>query len=387
MPERLLTVHQQLDHDCRHRGRRIFVGDWYCEHPFISKIISEQDRGRIDNVRLAHYYFPNDKDEIHRAILEFHRRKHEVNIETKNIFITSGLSPLITAQMYMLARMKIRKIFYVKPLYYTYYFHANTLGMELIPINAEPLIGDMAPITLPESRNCPLILCDPIWFMGRYANNDLMEILREWQEATRNLIFVDGAFQYQRWDNNQCPEQTSKLCSELTIRNVCPTKIAALHGPRFAYAIVPEPLREELRYCHSNVAGSGSAFDFISAIRIMKWLNSTSGGQPLLDFTRKRYEKFIEVGLFSDVIGAEASYFCFVDIHVAKDKLISMGQEFFDTSCYPEFVRFNLLLPYSELMRLLNHILPEQNLNKKPHSKWQSLRRDLKKEWASFLQM
>jgi hypothetical protein len=164
------------------------------------------------------------------------------------------------------------------------------------------------------------------------------------------MVMVDGAFQYQRWSGNRQPEQTSLLLPDQTIRNLCPTKAAATHGPRFAYTIIPAEMYEELRYCYSNSAGSGSVFDRAAALAMMRWLNSPDSNDGLMGLVARRYRDMVELGLLSDPVGAVASYFCFVRLPVDTSRLIVMDQKFFDAVCFPGLARFNLLLPRSTLV-------------------------------------
>ena len=50
--------------------------------------------------------------------------------------------------------------------------------------------------------------------------------------------------------------------------------------------------------------------------------------------------------IFVEDIGAELGYFIFVKMLGDKSKFITMDQDFFDTTNYPDYVRFNLLLPH-----------------------------------------
>jgi hypothetical protein len=140
------------------------------------------------------------------------------------------------------------------------------------------------------------------------------------------------------------------LLRDQTVRNLCPTKAVATHGPRFAYSIVPGRMHEELRYCYSNTSGPGSIFDKAAALSMMRWLNSSRSNEPLLEIVRMRHDHMVSLGFIRDPIGASASYFCFVSLPVDKTYLITMDQRFFDTTLYPEFVRFNLLLPKTTLI-------------------------------------
>jgi hypothetical protein len=77
----------------------------------------------------------------------------------------------------------------------------------------------------------------------------------------------------------------------------------------------------------------------------MHWLNTDRSNSELLSYISERYRRLIELRLISDPIGAEAAYFCFVELPVPKEDLIVMDQVFFDANHLPNFARFNLILP------------------------------------------
>jgi aspartate/methionine/tyrosine aminotransferase len=346
----LLAAHHKLDDDCRNRSGRLFVSDWYCEHPFVGDVFPASARHGLTAEELLPYCFQNDDQTIHDEIGRFHESREGRRPRPDSIFVGAGLSPLITAQMLLLVRRGVKRVFYVRPLYYTYYFLAETLGIELTPVNSNPLVDSREQLRLPLAPNSWLLMADPVWYMGRNADGRSIDAIRHWQEVTGGMVIVDGAFQYQRWFENDGPERTSTLLVDQTIRNLCPTKTVATHGPRFAYSIVPADLCEELRYCYANTSGSGSVFDRAAGMSMMRWLNSRRSNDPLMDLIRRRHQQLTRFELLDDPIGARASYFCFVAVPVDASRLIVMDQRFFDTDCFPGLVRFNLLLPRSELV-------------------------------------
>jgi hypothetical protein len=85
----------------------------------------------------------------------------------------------------------------------------------------------------------------------------LVTAIRKWQKNTNSTVFVDGSFQYSRW-NGVKREATASLDPMLTVRLICPTKIVAAHGFRFSYALLPSSLLEEYKHIYSNIFGSAS---------------------------------------------------------------------------------------------------------------------------------
>lgn len=344
----LLTAHKELDAECRDRKGKPFISDWYCENPFIDSIFPPDLYLDYQLADARDYYYQNDSNEIHLLVTEYHEQtKNEALLSTDRVFVSAGLTALITAQFLLLCRAGVRRVFYITPLYYTYYFLANTLGIDLVRIDENGLesLGAQA-----GGIDGCLFMCDPIWFKGEPVSQELVQIIRKWQSLGNNLVFVDGAFQYLRWENNREPERTSLLDPYKTFRNICPTKIAAVHGPRFAYCIHPEMYSEELRYCYSNSAGAGSRFDYKAALCIMRWLNSEQSNGPLIDFYIDRYRKLEQGGYLLDPIKPQGSYFIFTKVPpLVRNKIIAMDQRFFDLTGFSDYVRLNLLLPASEL--------------------------------------
>jgi histidinol-phosphate/aromatic aminotransferase/cobyric acid decarboxylase-like protein len=348
--DELLEAHHSLDFQCRHRDGRLFISDWYCDHPYVDDVMRAEITGRPAGKSVVAYYFQNDDQTLHQQIVKFHADHGERDYGPEQVFVSAGLSSLITAQIMLLARRGVRKLYYVRPLYYTYYFLAQTLGIELVAVNDVPAIESGAPLELPATSGEWLIVCDPVWFLGKSTSTDAIDNIRQWQQATGGMVLVDGAFQYQRWAENNRPEESSHLVPGQTLRNLCPTKAVAVHGPRFAYSLIPAEFLEELRYCYANTAGSGSIFDRDAALRIMAYLNARDSNTRLVDLMTARYRFLRSESFIDDPVGADASYFCFVRTPVPRRQMIVMDQTFFDIDCYPDLVRINLLLPLHTLV-------------------------------------
>jgi len=348
--DELLEAHRILDFQCRHRDGRLFISDWYCDHPYVNEVMKADPTGPPPENSIIAYYFQNDDSTLHNQIVKFHASHGELDYAAERVFVSAGLSSLITAQMMLLARRGIRKLYYMRPLYYTYYFLAQTIGIELIAVNDTPASQSWVSLKLPTSRGEWLIFCDPVWFLGKSVNAKFITDIRQWQQATGGMVLVDGAFQYQRWIENDRPEETSRLLPSQTFRNLCPTKAVAVHGPRFAYCLVPMEFYEELRYCYANTAGSGSIFDHDAALKIMAYLNARNSNTRLVELMSARYQLLRSESFIEDPVGAEASYFCFVRTPAPQQKLIAMDQRFFDIDCFPDLIRINLLLPLHTLL-------------------------------------
>lgn len=344
--QHLLNKHRELDYLCRNSEDRIFISDWYCEHPYVRKYIPEEifSHDKLTDKELLYYRFPNDSFEVHEEIRNFHKKHDGVTYENDEIYIGAGMTPLITAQLLMMMSLGFKEFYYTKPLYYTFYYHAKILGLKLIPICDDPLNKKGVKLNLPNKKTC-LVVCDPIWYMGKAIVEEYIDQIVSWQKKTGSYVIVDGAFQYMKWDIKKRHEYTSKLDKELTFRSICPTKALAIHGLRFSYTLLPGRHQEDMRYAYANSSGSACIYSDKAARRIMEVLNSEKSNSELLEYIMKQYHKYIGRSLFVDVIGAEMTYFIFVRMLGDQSKYITMDQDFFDTTNYPGFVRFNLLLP------------------------------------------
>jgi len=343
----LLSKHKQLDYLCRHPENRIFVSDWYCDHPFSRKYIPEKifEKNHLSDKNLLYYCFPNDSFEIHEEICKFHQKHDDVTYTNDEIYLGAGMTPLITAQIIMMKTLGFTEFYYTKPLYYTIYYLAKNLDLKLIPICNIPLNKSSIKLNLPSKKAC-LIICDPIWYMGKAIMPEYIELLNQWQKKTGSYILVDGAFQYMKWNIDDKIEPTAQFDKNLTFRSICPTKSLAIHGIRFSYTLLPKRHQEDMRYAYANLTGSVCIYSHKAALQIMKILNSNISNSELLNYIKQKYSEFVKRKIFVEDIGAELGYFIFVKMLGDKSKFITMDQDFFDTTNYPDYVRFNLLLPH-----------------------------------------
>lgn len=343
--DHLLDKHRKLDYLCRHPGNRIFISDWYCDHPYAQKYLPPETFSSITKQDLLYYCFQNDTDAIHKEIIRFHQKYDGILYKKDEIYVGSGMTGLITAQMIMMKNRGFDEIYYTKPLYYTFYYLAKLLHIKLNPICEIPLNQEDIPLRLPKKKSC-LVVCDPIWYMGRSIVSSYIHQIEKWQRQTGSYIIVDGAFQYMKWDINDRFEPTSRLDRELTLRSMCPTKALAVHGVRFSYTVLPSCFQEDMRYAYANSFGASCVYSHKAAKRIMEVLNDPKSNTELLDYIQNRYRYYLKHKVFADPIGGNATYFIFVKMLGDASQYIVMDQDFFDTTNYPGFARFNLILPH-----------------------------------------
>jgi aspartate/methionine/tyrosine aminotransferase len=351
-PDVLLARHRELDWLSRDRGPRLFLSDWYCGNPFVDEYLPDELFERPDDPRLANYYFPNDSHELHDLIVRFHAQRDGVRRDHDEVFVGAGTSALLTAQIHMLLASGVKQVHYVRPLYYSLYYLARLLGLTLVPVNEGALNDPGRPLRLPRERSV-LLVCDPIWFMGRAVDADYLAEIGDWQQRTGSTVLVDGAFQYMQWRGPLQAERTASFDPALTWRTLCPTKSLALHGLRFSYVLCPPGRREDLRYAYSNAMGSSSVTSAALARRTMEVLLSPESNGKLLAHIREQYEDLRTAGIFDDPAGADRTYFIFAKPNLDSEQVIGMHEEFFDVSGYPGHMRLNVLAP--DVSSLLDH--------------------------------
>ncbi|MBL4692766.1 MAG: hypothetical protein JKY92_05500 [Magnetovibrio sp.] len=239
----------------------------------------------------------------------------------------------------------VKEIFYLPPLYYNFYYFGDLLGFRLRPVaKVHPFENDFE-LSLPNKKTV-LIVCDPVWYAGTVVPEWVYEHLKVWQEKTGSTIFIDGSFQYMRWDET-IAEPASKLDPNLTYRLICPTKALAIHGFRFSYMLVPEQERDALRYIYANSHGPGSVHGLRFAYCAMKHLSSREGNRKLLNYIVKIFDSMCSNDMFTEVIMRNSGYFVFGKLNHEKinKSYLSMDGEFFEQSRYPDYSRVNILSP------------------------------------------
>ena len=336
-----LREHATLEMVHEDGGAGDFLSGWQCVNLWAEVIdgaISSARQGLPGN---RYYYLEDDEHSlelINRLHLEWD------NLRPPALVLSMGSTPILFAFCAHLRATGIEEVFYVPPLYFSLHAALRLLGLRSRPISGKHGFEvDFEPV-LPD-RRCVLILCDPVWYAGVSLSAAFIERLRDWQAATGSLIFVDGSFQYMRWDGSTF-ERTSMLDPGATVRLICPTKALAAHGYRFAYAIVPAAMRMGLAHENTRMHGS-SSMDSIAmarvAPRLLRERTITSG---LMRGAAEAHKRHRAEGNISAPWSPEAGYFSFEKLRPGKrEEMLLMGQEYFEQTAFPDFVRINLLSP------------------------------------------
>jgi len=341
----LLSKHHDLDFAIRDRKGKIFYSDWNCSHPFVDAYLQDVDERLTKESDIHLYKFYEDADDVVSLISKFHLDNEQLSYSNECILAGDGSTPLISSFCIWLYEQGVREIFYVPPLYYTFYYFAKLFGFTLRPISDRHSFEKDFQYNLPK-KHCYLIVTDPIWYAGIRHKKEFIYDLMQWQLKTESFIFVDGSFQYCHWDGRH-NELTACFAPERTARLICPTKTLAIHGFRFSYLLLPTWMRNNIRYIFSNSHGATTAHSIRFAEQAMKILNSKSSNSELMKYIENRYQFLLNDGWIKNQFKPDSGYFIFAE--PTEKSLVypqlSMGGDFFDQSRYKKYVRFNLLAP------------------------------------------
>lgn len=318
-----------------------FLSGWQCENPWIgeiSKLVAEHS----SDLDPRQYLYLSLDNQIKQGLLDFHRAIEGERIE--EFLCGTGSSTIIFSFCALLTDMEIREVYYLPPLYFSFHFALRMFGIRARAVSGRHAFEEHFSMNLPD-KNTVLILTDPIWYAGISLPSQIAEKIIEWQRKTSSLVFVDGSFQYTNWYGSTL-ELTSMLDPEFTIRLICPTKILAAHGYRFAYAAIPKRLYVRLSHIYANIYGSASG-DSIGFGRIAMSMVSTGKiATSLMGLAATRHKKLRSSGKIFSTWQPNCGYFVFERIEDSRlDNILSMDGSFFEQKRYKDHRRINLLSP------------------------------------------
>lgn len=334
----LLDKHRTLDHTIRDDKGKIFISDWYCYHPFINMFthgIETTSQQKQD------YVFYSDDKKLANLISQMHKNFDKKNYDISEILPGDGSTPFIAAFCLWLLKNDIKEVYYVPPMYYTFYYFLELFRIKARPISSQQIYEENVSLNLPD-KTTTLIICDPIWYVGQSIKKDFIEQIDKWQRQTNSYIFVDGSFQYMQWSENRY-EETSIFDKEYTFRLICPTKFLALHGYRFSYILLPSRFYEEILYLYANNVGSTNAYNPVFAKKAISIMLEKDYNIKLTDFIKSIYEKLIKNNSIKTEVIPNSGYFIFAEVTKNIDSFHSMTQEYFEQKKYPNYTRINLL--------------------------------------------
>jgi aspartate/methionine/tyrosine aminotransferase len=344
----LIERHRSLDLAIRD-NREYFLSDWNGGHPFIERFLGPDLIGmKPSPSTLAQYIFFDEEQSIIEAIRSFHLKLEVLALSSRNIVAGPGSSSFLVAMSLWLRQQGYNEIHYIPPLYYTFHYFLELLGIRLSPVSEKQVFEPGSRIKLP-SKKTVLLLCDPVWYAGRRVPLEKIQEIAEWQKQTNSIVFVDGSFQYIQWDRTR-REHTALLDPELTFRLICPTKSLAVPFFRFAYLLHPSRIHDDLVFLYESIVGGATVADRAFAHRALEVLNSDENNGALADFLKNTYSQLIERDLIKTKIKPECGYFVFAAPTVQLTDQVAMDQDYFELSDYPGYVRINLMAAHRILL-------------------------------------
>lgn len=335
----LADKHRELDFLIEtNKNGKPFISDWNCGHPFYEKDFKKL---KIQSGKLSDYNYIRGEDDLTELISEFHYSNKEPKYLFDEILTSHGSTTIISAFFIWLKSQGVTEVYYIPPVYFTFHFFSNIYGVTFRPITKNHLYEKNPKLNLPNKKTI-LIVTDPIWYSGFPIKENVIDSLKIWQEKTKSIIFVDGSFQYFKWDSTKY-EFTSKLNRERTFRLLCPSKSVAIHGFRFSYLLLPQELYNTFDFILDNLMGSSNPYDVEFAKKCMQLLSSKKSNRKLIEYTRNIFEDLKNRNLIFTEINPSSGYFIFARLIKKKSSFSAMDGKYFEQLKYKDYVRVNLL--------------------------------------------
>jgi hypothetical protein len=272
------------------------------------------------------------------------------NTELELVFPSAcGSTSIIFSFCAHLLESNIKEVYYIPPIYFSMHYALKLFGIKARPISAFHIYEDNFAINLPNKKTV-LIFVDPLWFAGRRVPPEIVEDIKEWQEKTGSIIFVDGSFQYMPWSGDR-QEATSVLDPAKTFRMICPTKIMAIHGYRFSYVLMPKKDKKDFFHTFTNIYASSASCNLEFARESILEMESGLITNNVINLAKKRYESLTRHNYIISSIVPECGYFTFSKIICQlPPKYKLMTQEFFEQKRYKGYAKLNLISPSYHLI-------------------------------------
>lgn len=340
----LVQRHRQLDLTIADQ-RRNFISDWNCDNPFLEQILGDELSDAL-SVTLASesYIFFDAEESLLDAVCHFHQQVEDLSLSPSNVVAGPGSSSFLTAFALWLRRAGYTEVHYIPPLYHTFYFHLQSLDINLTPVSTLHAYEAQYSMNLP-SQHTVLLLCDPIWYAGKCMPTAYISAIAEWQRATKSLVFVDGSFQYMKWNRDRS-EATAILDPELTFRLICPAKALAAPNYRFAYLLHPVNTHSDLVFLYESVVGGANASDLVFANRALKVMSGDKNIEYVLpSFFQRIFKTLVKREIIRTTVIPECGYFAFALPLAKASGLLLMDQSYFELAGeqYDGYGRINLM--------------------------------------------
>lgn len=347
--EILIKRHRELDKLVENSDKTEFLSDWNCQHPYFK----EEFRQPATEGSIQEYNYIRAEDNLTRMIADFHQKTDRTSYGMEEIVTSNGSTTIISSIFVWLAANKVREVYYIPPVYYTFTYFSKLYDISLRPISGSHLFEKGMQLNLPEKK-CTLLLTDPVWYAGITVPYYVYDLLGRWQQLTGSTIIIDGSFQYFKWDRSKF-EKSSELDKTKTLRLVCPSKAVATHGFRFSYLLVDQEKYDTFDYILDNICGSSTFNDISYAEKCMNILLSKKSNSDLIIYAQNQYRYLVQNNVITDVVEPDSGYFIFARLNTSHmNKFRVMEGEYFQQKNYPGYVRINLLS--SCVQRILNEL-------------------------------
>jgi len=239
-------------------SKRVFLSEWFFDEKIHKYTGLKYKHLRFKPKIPTQYSFPDTNQRLNNAIKKFHI-KEGLPEDSFVVFNSEGSTPMITSIILFASQLRLKKIYSVFPLYFNLFKLCDAVNIDIVHCNSDLTCEGKEELSLPNKRSF-LIITDPIWVIGRHHPIEIFKQLREWQDKTGSIIFVDGSFSYMDWYTSKKIEPSRILNPYLTFRLICPTKALCLHGLRFSYLLCPAKFSREIARISCSNIGSGCYF-------------------------------------------------------------------------------------------------------------------------------
>lgn len=345
----ILQLHEDLEIQFGDGEGGDFLFGWQSINPFAKDFLAAVKR-RTKGTDYTKYCYMESDEMLASEVVDLHAALDGIKPEDAFCAASGGTS-ILFAFSYWLARNDVKEIYYMPPIYFTILNSLRRFGIHARAISGYHSFEENFRLNLPMKKTV-LILADPIWYAGIPVPEDILVEVTSWQEKTGSLIFVDGSFQYMRWDHRHY-EPTARFDSSNTIRLVSPTKSLVVHGYRFAYCLLPKALKPTLSNSYTNVSGSSAADNIAFAYEAIRATRERKLTERLIDRASVRHAELRNSRRIESPLNPQTGYFVFEKINVAlPDDTLRMDGRYFGQPRFPHHTRFNLLSTKYHLLEM-----------------------------------
>lgn len=345
----LNSYYENLAFELEDGDKGNFLSGWQCVSPFTNELF-DAVKERAKGINYGRYTYFDDELDLSNKILSLH--KDFDGIAPQYVFCGAGSTSLLYGIAAYLNMKKVRKVYFIPPMYFTMHIAFDSFGIQTIPVsNKHPFEKDFT-LNLPNENNSCLIVIDPIWYAGSPISESIINQIHLWQKKTKSFVFVDGSLQYMSWDKS-IYEPTSLLEPSLTFRLICPSKQLSSHGYRFSYLLMPISEKQSFAWTYTNILGSANADSVAFGHEAVKAMKERTITNNLMTLVSERHTTLRSKRIIESEFLPSSGYFIFEKINIELPKgYIKVDGKFFDQDNFPNYTKINLLSPSINLLGL-----------------------------------